>query len=57
MCKKINEKQSGRFGFSTSPDVPALTLPAALHSASWATASGKNTIERLFTEAKVEFTM
>lgn len=39
MCKKINEKQIRRFGFSLSTD--DLTLPAALHSASWATASGK----------------
>lgn len=42
-----------RFGLSTSPDVPALTLPPALHSASWATAKGKNTIEILFMDGKV----
>lgn len=35
------KSREGDFGFSISPDVPALTLPAALHSASWATANGK----------------
>lgn len=51
------KSREGDFGFSISPDVHALTLPAALHSASWATANGKeekkkNTTENPLTDAK-----
>lgn len=44
VCKKINDKQRRRFGFTVPPHVAALTLPAALHCVSWGTANGKYTI-------------